>query len=89
MLDERAHAFTRRRRDREDLGLSHSALTQQTTQVLLDRITLRHGDGIDVRQDDRHRRVGRAQSCQPLVVKTRIRVLLRIDDNDECVNARC
>ena len=89
MLDQRAHAFTRRRRHREDLSLRHTALTQQTTQVLRDHITLGHGHGVDVREDDRHRSVGRAQACQPLVVETRIRVLLRIDDDNERVDARC
>ena len=88
MLGERAHTFTRRRRHREDLGISHATNAQQTTQILLDRITLGHGDGIDVRQDDRHRCVRRAQTHQPLVVQTRVRVLLRVNDNDERVDAR-
>ena len=89
VLSERAHAFTRRRRHRENLSLRCTALIQQTTQVLHDRIALRHGDGIDVREDNRHRSVRRAQARQPLVMKTRIRVLLWIDDNNECVDARC
>ena len=88
MLDECAHAFTRRRRHREDLGVSHSAIAQQATQVMFDRITLGHGNGIDVRQDNRHRCVRRAQAHQPLVVQTRVRVLLRVNDNDERVDAR-
>ena len=60
VLDKRAHTFTRRRRHREDLSLRHTALNQQTTQVLSDHITLGHRNCIDVREDNRHRSVGRA-----------------------------
>ena len=89
VLDESTNALARRRGHREDLCIGQAALAKKTTQVLLDRFTLDHGDGVDVRQDDRHRGVGRTQASQPLVVQPGVRVLLRVDDDDKCVDARC
>ena len=88
MGGERAHALPRRRTDGKDARSREATLVEDTAQVGLDGGARGGVQRVDVSQGDRHGGVRGTQARQPLVVQSRVCVLLGIDHDDQRVHAR-
>ena len=85
---ENVDPLARDRRDRHDRRPGQAARIEETAQVSLDGRALILPERVDVGEHDRHGRVRGAQAREPFVVQARIRILLRIDHDDQGVHAR-
>ena len=83
-----SHSLPRRRTDWDNASARQTTLIQDAAQVGHDGGSLSHAERVDMGQGNRHGGMRGAQAFQPLIVQARIRVLLRVNNDDKGVHTR-